>query len=343
MRNYTAFVGTNSTRNSKGLYTITIDFETLIPTISSTTSSYNSGALKISSDNKYLYVTQEGMTFAGFANGGVVAYKINEDFSLSLLNGLPSKGQRPCSICVDRDNKNLYVVNFFGGSLAHFSINKDGSLNKLEQTFVEPKPKEWLHAIHWVDMLNDDKHVGIMSVATSSFEILNSDTKEKIAQYKFGEKVFVRTFTCYGKYIYAMLQKSGDIYVFENSVDGKILNKKQVISSNINFKSENNREDFGTSSIRITPNGKLLFAGIRNSNSLSVFSINEEGFLKMENSIALPGECPRDFNISSDGNIVITALQQTDEICIHKINYETKDLEYISKISIPSPAAIDII
>ncbi|MGD1822367.1 MAG: lactonase family protein [Pleomorphochaeta sp.] len=341
MLNYTAFIGTNSTRNSEGIYTLKIPKKTLYPNIKCTQSNYNAGALALSNDNNYLYAVEEGMTYKGYASGGVNAYKINKDGSLSLLNGMPTNGQRPCSINVDKENKHLYVANFFGGSISIFSLNSDGSINQLVRTITELKPKEWLHAIHDVNLINNGKFLAYMSVASSSFIVINPLTGKKLTQYNYGNKVFVRSFTSFDKYIYTMLQKTGEIFVLEYLEESNKIRKIQKVTALEVF---DKNMDFGTSAIKITPNGKLLLAGIRNTNSISIFSIGKEGQLKFENSIELPGECPRDFNISADGKIVITALQQSDEVCIHTINYENKSLDYTNnKIHIPSPAAIEII
>ena len=60
---YYAFIGTNSVRGSRGIYTLRIDAETGIAKIMSTAPAYNTGCLALSQDGGILYAAAEGMTF----------------------------------------------------------------------------------------------------------------------------------------------------------------------------------------------------------------------------------------------------------------------------------------
>lgn len=71
---YYAFIGTNSVRGSRGIYTLRIDAETGIAKIMSTAPAYNTGCLALSQDGGNLYAAAEGMTFDGYADGGVMAF-----------------------------------------------------------------------------------------------------------------------------------------------------------------------------------------------------------------------------------------------------------------------------
>ena len=102
-------------------------------------------------------------------------------------------------------------------------------------------------------------------------------------------------------------------------------------------------EHYGTTTIRVTPNHKLMLAATRNANSITVFRILPDGKLEMSDIVTLPGETPRDFGISQDGKLVVTCLQKTNEICIHTIDYEHATLlDTGHKLAIPSPAAMAI-
>ena len=70
---YLIYVGTNSVRGSRGIYTVAADPKDWSMEVLSASPAYNSGGICLSPDKKNLYAAAEGMTFDGFAAGGVAA------------------------------------------------------------------------------------------------------------------------------------------------------------------------------------------------------------------------------------------------------------------------------
>lgn len=63
------------------------------------------------------------------ARAGVSAYRIDTaSGSLTLLNRLPTQGDGPCAVSVDRTGSSAYAANYAGGSLSAFSLASDGAL-----------------------------------------------------------------------------------------------------------------------------------------------------------------------------------------------------------------------
>ena len=56
---YIALIGTNSVRNSQGIYTVHLERGTLKASVVSTQSAYNTGALALSADGRRLYAASE--------------------------------------------------------------------------------------------------------------------------------------------------------------------------------------------------------------------------------------------------------------------------------------------
>lgn len=124
---YYAFVGTNSVRGSLGIYSVFIDGETLRPELASTHQVYNAGAMDISRSKPVIYAGIEGMTFKGFADGGVIAYSYDESGTLTEIGAARSHGQRTCAISVDGETKNVYGSNFYEGTLAMWGLDENGA------------------------------------------------------------------------------------------------------------------------------------------------------------------------------------------------------------------------
>ena len=117
-KGYTAWIGTNTMRNSLGIYTVSINGDTLRGEIKHTEKAYNTGALALSKDGKRLFAASEGMSFMGYGSGGVMSYRIDGGGKLVYLNGTPVWGQRPCCLALDESRNTLYSANFYGGSIS---------------------------------------------------------------------------------------------------------------------------------------------------------------------------------------------------------------------------------
>ena len=63
------------------------------------------------------------------AKAGVSAYRIDPNSgSLTPLNRLPTHGDGPCALSVDRTGRSAFAANYAGGSLSAFSLASDGAL-----------------------------------------------------------------------------------------------------------------------------------------------------------------------------------------------------------------------
>lgn len=332
-KSYLAFIGTNSVRGSKGIYSVRIDGKTLQPAIMTTHQVYNTGAVALRNDR--LYAASEGMTFKGLADGGVYAYAIDPSGELTEIGAARSHGQRTCAVDVDTAGKTLYGCNFYRGTFAAWDLDANGAPQPARMVVAPPDDAGSFRALHCVKAIGSD-YVGVISLAECALVIYRASSGERVTSFPFPNSPFCRYLEVVGTHIYALMQDPGDVYVFRNRLDenGTVehLQTISVLPERV--------ERFGTTTLRATPNGKLLLVATRNTNTLTVFHIREDGTLALASVVPLPGKTPRDFAISDDGRIVVSCLQRTDEICVHTIDYEAETLRDTGhKLSIPSPAA----
>ena len=336
-KKYFAYVGTNSVRGSKGIYSIQIDADTLQPKLVSTHQEYNTGTLALSKSEKQLYAGIEGMTWNGFADGAVVAYATGPDGVLHPTGGARSHGQRTCCVDVDDAGKNVYACNFYEGTFSAFSLNPDGSPQEARMVIAPPEDAEW-KALHCIRALPGGKYLAVISLAECALIIYTADTGKRVTEYKFATRPFPRYIEVGKDTIYALMQDPGDIYVFANRLEEQ---QKIVWLQTISTQRADFEGHFGTTTVRLTPDGTLLLAATREANSLTVYRVQLDGRLALQDIVTLPGHTPRDFNISRDGRVVVTALQSDDELCVHRIDYEKGTLQDTGwKLSVPSPAAV---
>lgn len=345
---YRAYIGTNSVRGSRGIYSVRIDADTFEAKVISAAPAYNSGGVALDRSEKFLYAVSEGMTFDGYADGGVSSYRIKQDGSLTKMGGQRSYGQRTCCVAVDSERKNVYACNFYQGTWAAFPVVKDG--NVLDgsvpdgsilpaRLVIKPPADAGWKALHCVAPIGEE-YVGVISLAECALVIYRGQDGRRITSYEFPGQPFPRYFETVGKYIYAMMQMPDHIYVFEEHLRE---NSSIRLIQKISVMDESYRGMAATSTLRATPDGRFLLAANRPSGTITVFERREDGTLHRRNIVELAGKGPRDFHISRDGKIVVTALQHSDEISVHEMDYESGTLvSRGERVSIPSPAAVAV-
>ncbi|MBR1780895.1 MAG: beta-propeller fold lactonase family protein [Oscillospiraceae bacterium] len=333
---YHAFIGTNSVRGSRGIYTLRIDPLRGTAEIVSTTQAYNSGCVVLSPDAQTLYAVAEGMTYDGLAQGGLTAYRVSPDGTLTKINGQPTGGQRPCCAAVDAAGKTAYACNFYHGTWSAFPIRPDGGLEPPSVTVSPPEDAAW-KAAHCIGLMEGGL-VGVISLAECALVVYRPDGT-RFAAFPFPDNPFPRYFAAAGGNLYAMMQFPDDIYVLAWDSERPGLRLLQKIA----VQDDARRAMPATSTIRVTPDQSLVLAANRPSNSISVFSRRPDGTLAREDMVVIPGDGPRDFHISRDGALAVVAMQHSDEVFVLKIDYEHKTLRPLGgPVKVPSPAAVAV-
>ncbi|MDI1255938.1 MAG: lactonase family protein [Flavobacterium sp.] len=303
----------------------------------------NPSFLTVSADNRHIYsVNEDG------ANSKVTAFSFDAPSGgLKAINIVDSKGADPCYIINDANN--VLVANYSGGSIAVFGKNDDGSLTDVKQLIQHKgksknlKRQESAH-VHMVQFTPDKK-----------FVIANDLGTDKIYTYSYnargGEKTLVikdslavkrgsgprhLTFSADGKFAYLLQELDATLTVFRyESGSFKILQEQQVVINGFTGK-------VGAADIHITPDGKFLYATNRGTaNDITCFRIAPDGSLKFKGNYSTKGKTPRNFAIDPNGNFLLVANQETNEVVIFSINKATGELTDTEKrIDVCAPVCL---
>jgi 6-phosphogluconolactonase len=141
-----------------------------------------------------------------------------------------------------------------------------------------------------------------------------------------------------GKYMYLMLELTGNVMVFKN-YGGSDIGPIQTISA----QTANFNGVIGSADIHVSPDGKFLYCSNRgDANNIAIFSINPaDGKLTLAGHQSTLGKTPRNFNFDPSGNFLLVANQNSDDIFIFKVNKQTGLLtDTGKKISVPNPVCI---
>jgi 6-phosphogluconolactonase len=73
------------------------------------------------------------------------------------------------------------------------------------------------------------------------------------------------------------------------------------------------------SALKLTPDGKFLYAGNRGHNSVARFAIGDDGIARLLGTTSTQGDWPRDFDIDKSGKVLAVGNQQSHDIRLFRI------------------------
>ena len=321
-------VGTYTKNGSKGIYVLSFDTSTGKTTaISHTETASNPSFLTISKDHQQVYAVSEG------SEGKVSAYSF-ADNKLNLIQEKSSKGAHPCYITLSPDQTNLFVANYTGGSITSYHRFADGRLSNPQQfiqhsgSSVNAARQEKAH-VHGIFFSPDGKYVltpdlGMDEISIYPYQTKNGPPlqiqKATTIQSSPGAGPRHLCFSSNGKFLYVIEELTGSISVYR-FIKGTAIFLQKVITHPISFKGTP-----GSADIHLSPDGLYLYASNRGSeNNIVSFKVLPNGKLE-EKSIqyySTEGKTPRNFTINKEGNWLLVANQDSNNIIAFRRNIQT--------------------
>ncbi len=343
---YYVFFGTHNSGATRGFYLSTFDSKTgalSVPKMD--VHSDGCAYYVIAADGKHLYTCNSVMNFGGTQHmGAISAFALDpKTGQLTLLNQKPSGGEDPSYICLDQTGKFALVANYQGnrvagegGTIAVFAIQADGSFGERtafdqhKGTSIDPSRQKQAYA-----------H-SIIVDPTNRFAIVCDLGLDKVFVYKFDEKTGTLApndpafatvkpgsgprhpiFHPNGKIVYVLHEMGSMITAFHWDSDKGALSAFQEISTlPADFK--------GTSAcaeIRISPDGKFVYASNRGDDSIAEFSVDPESFkLTMVGTTKSGGKTPRNFDWDPTATWMIVSNHDSDNAVVFKRDAATDRL-----------------
>lgn len=365
-----AYVGTYSSPegpegsrgNGKGIYLFEMNTSTgVLSEREVCENASNPSWLAFNPSKTHLYAANETQIFQGKESGSVSAYSIDRATGhLTLLNTISSEGAGPAHLSVHPSGKHVFVANYEGATLAVLPIQSNGALGAatdIQHDRGNPGPAHASSAppgsfaisghdrphAHWIHADPSGRFVlatdlGLDRIFVWRFDSengkLNSPTYESLPP---GDGPRHLAFHPDGRWVYS-LQEEGSTVVFwaYDGATGK-LTPKQTSSSlpkefaGTNFPSE----------IRVSADGRFLYAANRLHNSVACFSIGETGALTFAHETWTRGDYPRSFGIDPSGSFLYVCNQRSDAIASFRIERQTGELSFTGQYTaVGTPAVI---
>lgn len=342
------YVGTYTTRGSQGIYAFEFDRArgTLKP-LQSASELKNPTFLTTNPSGNELYAVSETGP-----SGLIGAYSIDKKTGkLRFLNQQSSHGDGPCYVSVNQTGKLAFAANYGGGSIAVLPVLTNGSIGAATDSVQysgsgpNKERQEKPHA-HSIVVSPDSRYVYASDLGTDkvyTYAIDEATQKVKPAQTPYtavapGSGPRHLTFHPNGRYAYLVeeLVSSVAVFAYDKETGALRLLEDKVKALPADFTGNNTSAD-----IHIDPAGKFLYLSNRGHNSLAIFSIANDGRIKLTGHEPTGGKTPRNFLVDKRGEFVLVANQDSDNITMFKRDAKTGKLTPTgSPIQVPAPVCL---
>ncbi|MDR0642416.1 MAG: lactonase family protein [Treponema sp.] len=359
MAKFSGYIGsyTEGTGKSKGIYSFSMDADSgVIEDIHLAAEIKNPSYLAFAPSGKFLYAVNELGSHGGKPQGGVSAFAVEADRSLKFINTKGSGGEGPCHINIHKGGTFAVVSNYSGGVLAVLPIGKNGRLGGAVQliqyqgTGPNKGRQEKAHA-HSFTFAPDFSTGFACDLGSDKVMLYRFDPKARKPLIPWEQPFAAALPGCgprhgvfhpNGKIVYVLneLKSTVDVFAFSGGLrsggKGPSVDRIQAVSS----LPKRSGKDSIAAALRISADGKFLYASNRGHDSIAVFKVSSSGLLDLVDIVSSGGQHPRDFILAPQGNFLIVLNKDSDNLVIFKINRRTGLLKKEREYPALSPTAI---
>lgn len=298
--------------------------------------------LAVSPDKRFLYASIRSQPYS------VASYAIDSQTGeLDLLSIVPA-AETLAYIATDASGRFLFGASYGGMLVSVNPIGKDGFLQAETACLLRP---------------GRNPHCMVVD-PSNRFVFATNLGSDQVCQYLFNEKTGVLTpnrpaiaparhgsgprhiaFSPNCRFVYVLTELSGEVICYALDPDAGTLTEKQYISIMSKdsivppgaYTPPNNapapgaKPAISSADLRITPDGRFLYASERTTSTLAGFSVDTAaGTLTYLGSAATETQ-PRGFNICPRGRYLIAAGEKSDHITVHAIDQDNGGLKAIGR------------
>jgi 6-phosphogluconolactonase len=358
-----AYVGAY-TPNGQGVYLFSLDLGTGdLTQIKVAAAISNPSWLALHPNGAYLYAVNEISNFNGGTSGSVTAFSINRATGdLTLLNVVSSQGSGPAHCSVDPLGQFVFVANYGGGSFAVLPIQPNGSLGNasfVQQDIGSVGPTKATNAPPGSFAISghDAPHAHMIQSDPAGKFVFGADLgQDRIYSWLLNRVTGIlvpnstpfvavppgdgpRHFAFHpnGLFFYSLQEEASTLLFYLYDATNGVLTQQQMISTlpadfvGTNF----------TSEVRISPNGRFVYAANRLHDSIAVFEIGPTGTLSPVNDEWTRGDYPRSFTFDPTGSFVISCNQRSDALATFKTKRNGRQIDFDDQYTpVGSPACV---
>jgi len=324
-------LGSYTRRVSDGIYSVNLDTEKETLEDVSLVAEVGSPTYLDTNDDKsiiYSVISEDDQ-------GGLVSLVKNEDGEFERKAIVAEEGAAPCYVAYDSKRELVYTSNYHKGKVAVHKTDADGNL---ELTAVATHSGSSVHEnqdaphTHYSNVTPDDKYLVACDLGTDevyTYDVSDEGSLEEVARLKVAPGTGPRHLVFHPDLDVAYLfgELSSDVLVLDYNAETGEFSVSQTISTIPDEHTSFN----GGAAIRISSDGKFVYASNRGHDSLAIYSTDDDGKLALEGYTPTEGEKPRDFNFDPSENYVVVAHRDTDNLSLFERDAEDGSLTLLQK------------
>lgn len=310
----------------------------------------NPSFVALSQDREMLYAASET------GGGELFAYRLGEANPL-LLGQWPTGAAAPCHIAVDASDRLVLVSNYMGGVVNVFYRDSQDRIHEIQRLQLDREGDTAASHAHAASFSPDNRFVFITDLGKDKIWAFRLDTSalgqlvdrpgslvlhEEFSLHwqhegldrRAGPRHF--TFHPNGRFAYVVNELNATVTALAYDAKSGQLSGIQNISTLPEAYTDWN----ACADIHIHPNGRFLYASNRGHNSIVSYQIGEDGQLNLLGHTPTSGEFPRNFAITPDGQQLLVANQNSDNVVSFDIKPQTGKLDKKQENSVKTPVCI---
>jgi len=138
-------------------------------------------------------------------------------------------------------------------------------------------------------------------------------------------------------YAYLINELNSTMSAFGYDARKGVLSELQTVSTLPQEYSEHS----SCAEVQVTPDGRFLYGSNRGHDSIVIYSIANDGLLRLVGHESTRGCIPRNFEIDRSGSFLVAANQDTGNLVMFRINKLTGNLTAIGEsVTVPTPICV---
>jgi 6-phosphogluconolactonase len=351
------YIGTYTEKNSPvagksaGIYIYELSMNTgKLRLLGNSPQTLNPSYLAIDANRERLFAVNETGDEKKWA-GTVSAFRLTgQGKGMELINTVPSEGNYPCYVSIDKSGKWVMCANYGSGTVAVLPVLNDGSLGKA--SFIDQHkgkghssrlesphahmiiPSMYGQFVYSCDLGTDN--IFIYKLEAEQGKLLPSGSNY-VTQNGAGPRHLA--FHPAKNFAYEVNELNGTIEVMQVDTLTGALVRLQIVPTVDHAKGE----EASCADIHLTPSGRFLYSSNRAKiNDLAMFEVDQEsGKLTLIGHQSVKGKTPRNFVIDPTGKFLLVANQDSDNVVTFRIDQTSGKLIDIGvETTVPSPVCL---
>ena len=237
----------------------------------------------------------------------------------------------PCYLALDQSGRWLFSAYYGAGCIAVHAVERDGRLSA--------EPFDWRETgLRAHCMISDPSnkfvfvpHIGELGGLNAIFQF-RFDAESGRLQPNRPDRVRGRQsqgprhlcFHPHASVAYSSDEQGSSVTVYDfDAMNGTLIETQTVSTLPTDYRDENT-----CSQIRMTPNGRFLYAPNRGHDSIAIFSVNDGNGRLTPRGHQHTERVPRAFNIDAAGDYLFVAGLETARLATYAIDQQTGGLDF---------------